>query len=102
MLIDHFCEDSGCYLELRDKEETDSGKGVQPELRGLGYYARLSWMDGCLPRPLCSGPSDSWEDLDRVEFGWRPWVGFGLNLRVWSPFSSPCHSGKIISSFILL
>lgn len=23
-----------------------------------------------------------------VEFGWRPWVGFGLNLGVWTPFSS--------------
>lgn len=104
MLVDHFCEDLGCYPhgELRDQEGTDSGKGVQPELRGLGYYDRLSWVDGCLPCPLCSGPSHSWEDLDRIEFGWRPRVGFGLNLGVWTPFSSPCHSGKIISSFILL
>ena len=27
-----------------------------------------------------------------VEFGWRPWVGFGLSLGVWTPFSSPILS----------
>lgn len=68
---------------------TDSGMVVWPELRGLGYCARLSWLVGRLPHPPRSELSASWEDLHRVEFGWRPWVGFGLNLGVWTPFSSP-------------
>lgn len=104
LLFDHFWEDFRCYPhgELRLKEETDSGTGIQLELRDLDYCARLSWMDGCAPRPLGSGLSDSLEDLDRVEFGWRLWVGFGLNLGVWTPFSSPGLSSWENNFFLYL
>lgn len=65
--------------ELRHREGTDSGESIQPELGGPG--SRASWPDGCLPCPLHSGPSHSWEDPGRVEFERRPWVGLGPEFR---------------------
>lgn len=77
------------------------GAAVMLEFWDLARSGWLRQRDGCLPRPLHSGPSASWEDLDGFEFGWRYWVEFGRNLEVWSLSSLPCHLGKVISSLIL-
>lgn len=79
-------EEFGFYPdgELRHRGATESGKGEQPE-----PCARFGWSDGCLPSPLHLGhrtPGRTWRGLNLSgDLGW----GLGLNVRVWTPFTSP-------------